>query len=84
VIDTVVTLAPGQQTAVTASLSFSCTNVADALNQTYTIMAAADAHADDSGPCGPFQIQSGTCFGALADDNDSTDNRVTTTGYKVK
>jgi hypothetical protein len=85
VIDTVVTLAPGDQSALTVTLSFSCADVAGALNKSYTIMAAADAHADDSGPCAVFQIQSMTCFNALADDdNDSSDNRVTTTGYQVK
>jgi len=48
-------------------------------------MAAADAHADDAGACPVFQIQSMACFNALADDdNDSSDNRVTTTGYQVK
>jgi hypothetical protein len=85
VIDTVVTLDPGVQTSITATLSFSCADVAGALNQSYTIMAAADAHADDSGPCAVFQIQSMTCFNALADDdNDSSDNRVTSTGFTVK
>ena len=85
VINTTVTLAAGAQTSVTATLSFSCVDVAGALNQSYTIMAAADAHADDAGACGPFQIQSMTCFTALADDdNDSSDNRVTTNGFQVK
>jgi len=86
VIDTTVTLAPGSQTTVTsANLSFACADVAGATGQSYTIMAAADAHADDGGACGPFQIQSMTCFNALADDdNDSSDNRVTTNGYTVK
>ena len=55
------------------------------LFRSYTIMAAADAHADDGGACAVFQIQSMTCFNALADDdNDSSDNRVTTNGYQVK
>jgi hypothetical protein len=85
VIDTVVTLAPGEQTTVTATLSFSCADVEGATGQSYTIMAAADAHAEDGGACGPFQIQSMTCFNALADDdNDSSDNRSTTNGYTVK
>jgi hypothetical protein len=85
VIDTVLTLDPGVQTSVTATLSFSCADVAGALNQSYTIMAAADAHADDSGACAVFQIQSITCANALADDdNNSTNDRATTTGYKVK
>jgi len=85
VINTVVSLAPGAQTTVSASLSFSCANVAGATGQTYTIMAAADAHADDGGACGPFQIQSLACNSALADeDNDATDNRATTNAFTVK
>ena len=37
-------------------------------------MAAADVHADDAGNCPAFQIQSMSCFNALADDDryDST------------
>jgi len=85
VINTVVTLAPGEQTTVSASLSFSCADLAGATGQTYTINAAADAHANDAGACAVFQIQTMTCFNALADDdNDSSDNRVTTNGYQVK
>ena len=85
VIDTVITLDAGQQTTVSATLSFSCADVAGATGQSYTIMAAADAHADDGGACGPFQIQSMTCYNALADDdNDASDNRVTTNGFTVK
>jgi hypothetical protein len=85
VINTTVTLAPGDQITITATLSFSCTDVAGATGQSYTIMAAADAHADDGGACAVFQIQSMTCFNALADDDsDSSDNRVTTNGYTVK
>ena len=85
VINTVVTLAAGAQTTVSATLSFSCANVAGALNQSYTIISAADAHADDGGACGPFQIQSMTCFNALADDdNDASDNRASTSAFRVK
>src|SRR5439155_18552800 len=52
---------------------------------TYPSNAAADAHADDASACVVFQIQTMTCFNALADDdNDSSDNRVTTNGYQVK
>ena len=47
IINTVVTLAPGEQTVVSADQTFNCTNVAGALNQTYTINAAVDVHADD-------------------------------------
>jgi hypothetical protein len=85
VVNTVVVLNPGDQTSLTATLTFSCLDVAGAAGQSYTIMAVADAHADDAGACPVFQTQSMTCFNALADDdNDSSDNRATTNGYKVK
>ena len=51
-MNTVITLAPGAQTTVQASPTFSCANVAGSLTQTYTLMGAADAHADDGGGCG--------------------------------
>jgi len=88
VIHSAVTLGTSNETNQTnlpAALSFTCSDVAGALNQTYTIMTAADAHADDVDACGPFQIQSITCYNALADDdNDPTDNRETTNGFRVK
>jgi len=86
VINAVVTLAPGADTTVsTAPLTFDCANRAGAQGQTYTIMAAADAHADDGAACPVFQIQSMTCFNALADDDsDSSDNRLTTNAFQVK
>jgi len=85
IIDTVVTLAPGEQTIITATLGYSCVDVAGATGQTYTIMAAADAHTDDSGACASFQIQSMICYDALADDdNDPSDNRLTTNGPTVR
>jgi hypothetical protein len=84
VINTVITVAPLSQQTISVNLSFSCADVAGATGQSWTIMAAADAHADDAGACAVFQIQSMTCFNALADDDvDSSDNRVTSTGYKV-
>jgi hypothetical protein len=88
IIDTVVTLGTSQrdnQTIVSANLTLNCADVAGALDQTYTIMAVADAHADDAGACGPGQLQSMTCFNALAaDDNDAANNRATTNGFRVK
>ena len=85
IINTVVTLAPAEQTTVIVNPTFSCVDVAGAMGQTYSIMAAIDVHADDAGACGPFQIQSVTCFNALADDDDDdSDNRVTTNALKVK
>ena len=88
IIDTVVTLGTSNQTnqtTVSTTLTFDCADVAGALDRTYTIMAAADAHADDTGACPVFQLQSMTCFNALADDdNDASDNRVSTSAFRVK
>jgi hypothetical protein len=88
IIDTVVTLGTSQQnnqTVVSATLTFDCADVAGALNQTYTIMAAADAHADDGGACAVFHIQRTTCFIALGDDDtDPSDNRAITNAFRVK
>jgi hypothetical protein len=85
VIDTVLTIAPTQSADATVTLSFDCADRAGALGQTYTIMAAADAHADDEGACGVFQIQSTACYLALADDdNVASNNRLTTNAYQVK
>jgi hypothetical protein len=85
IIDTVVYLAPGEQTVVSASQTFDCIDLEPALGQTYTVVAAADAHADDERACRPFEIQTTTCFLALNDDdNDSSDNRLTASGFAVK
>jgi len=86
VISTGVMLAPGTDITVSSGpLFFDCANRAGAAGQSYTIVAAADAHADDAAACPVFQIQSMTCFNALADDdNDSSDNRLTTNAFQVK
>jgi len=85
IINSVVTLTPGEQTVINTEQAFNCADVAGAVGQTYTIMAAADAHADDAGACGATQIQSMACNNALADDdNDAADNRATTNGFRVK
>ena len=85
IIDTAVSLAPGPQTAVSTTQTFDCANVSGALGQTYTLMGVVDAHADDGGACGPFQLQTMACFNALADDDDDdADNRVTTNAFRVK
>ena len=85
IIDTAVLLAPGPQTGVSTTQTFDCADVAGALGQTYTVVAVVDVHADDGGACGPFQLQSMTCFNALADDDDDdADNRVTTNAFRVK
>jgi hypothetical protein len=85
IIDTVITLAPGEQTVLSTTLTFDCADVPGALNKTYTIKMAVDVHADDAGACGVSQINSVACFNALADDDDDdSDNRVTATGPQVK
>jgi hypothetical protein len=85
IINTVVMLAPGEQQTLTIAPTINCSNVAGATGQTFTIQAAVDVHADDAGACAPLDIQSMTCFSALADDDDDdTDNRVTTAGPQVK
>jgi hypothetical protein len=85
ILDTVITLAPGAQQTFSIDLVFNCADVQGALNQNWTIMGAVDVHADDGGACGVFQIQSMTCFNALADDDDDdSDNRVATAGPRVK
>ena len=85
IISTTLTLASGDQTTVSATPTFDCANVQGALDHTYTIMAVADAHGDDTAACAPSQIQTVTCAAALADDDtDATDNRLTTTGFRAK
>ena len=85
VIQTVLTVGPTQSADATVTLTFDCADRAGAAGQTYTIMAAADAHADDAGACGPFQIQTMTCFNALADDdNVANNNRATANLFRVR
>jgi hypothetical protein len=85
IINMVVTIAPGGQTVLNTNRTFSCANVTGAMNQTYTINAAADVHADDDAACPVSQIQGMTCFNALADDDDDdTDNRASTNGFAVR
>jgi titin len=79
VLATTVTVAPGKKTAVSsASLSFACANAAGAHGKAFTIVAVADAHADDAAACGPGQLQSMPCYNALAsDDSNPSNNRMT-------
>jgi hypothetical protein len=85
IIDTVVFLAPGEQAVVSASPTFDCRDAEGARGQTYTVVAAADAHADDGDACRLFEIQTTTCFLALSDDdNDNSDNRLVVSGFAVK
>jgi hypothetical protein len=85
VIDTVVTLAPDEQTVLKASPTFSCGNVAAAQGQTYTISAAVDVHSDDAAACAASQLQSMDCYNALADDDtQDADNRLNTNAFRIK
>jgi hypothetical protein len=85
VIDQVITLDPGEQQTISVDVLINCTDLDGARGQTFTLVGAVDVHADDAGACGPFQIQSMACGNALADDDDDdTDNRVTTNAFKVK
>ena len=79
IMETVVTVAPGVIVSVaSAPQTFHCNDVTGATAaDTYTIVAVADAHADDLGSCGPGQLQSLGCYNALAnDDGTATNNRV--------
>ncbi len=73
VINTVVTLAPGQSTNVGVTLTFACANQNGAFGQTYTIVAVADDNADDGGACPPFALQSFACTTAVGNDDQDTD-----------
>ncbi len=76
ILNTTVTLNPGNQENVTAFVGFTCADQAGAAGKTYTLIAAVDTHADDLAACGTSTLLQG-CFNALADDDpDTTDNRV--------
>jgi hypothetical protein len=76
VIQTTVSLSPGQETIVSTTQTFDCANQAAARGKTYRIIAAVDHGGDDSAACGPSTLNSRACFTALADDDDDDrDNR---------
>lgn len=88
---------PGNQTNVFADgytgdptpgdgmATFSCTDQAGAAGQTYTIIAAVDAHGDDLAACGPSSILTLACGNALADDDvDASDNRLSRNAFRVR
>ena len=67
-IQTSATVAPGNQfQALSGVYNFSCSAATG--GGSYVIVAVADAHADDLASCGPGQLQSMSCFNALADDD---------------
>jgi len=66
-------------------VDFSCTNHAAVVGLTWTILAAVDAHGDDSAACGPGLITSMGCYNALADDDsDPLDNRLSRSAPRVQ
>ena len=79
VLATTVTVAPGKKTTVSsANVSFACADAAGARGKAFTVVAVADAHADDAADCGPGQLQSMPCYNALAgDDSNPSNNRMT-------
>jgi len=50
-------------------VDYSCTNQSAVVGLKWTIIAAVDAHGDDSGACGFGLLLSGACASALADDD---------------
>ncbi|MBI1885505.1 MAG: hypothetical protein HYS09_04215 [Chloroflexi bacterium] len=80
IMQTSVTLSPGQRTNVFTTQVFDCVNQASAAGQRYTLVAVADVHNDDLASCPPGSLQGLACFNALADDDtDDSDNRKTRT-----
>ena len=80
-----VTLTPGQKTTVSsADITFGCADAAGARGKKYTVVAVADVRGDDLAACGEGQLQSMTCYSALADDDaNSANNRISRTCCKV-
>ena len=65
-------------------VEFSCTDQAGAAGQRYTLIAAVDAHGDDSVACGPGLLGTLACANALFDDDTDSNNRLTRNAPKVK
>ena len=66
-------------------VDFSCTNKSAVIGMTWTIIAAVDAHGDDSAACGPGLILTIACANALADDDTvSSNNRLTRSAPRVQ
>jgi hypothetical protein len=85
VLETSVTVSPGQKERVSSvNVSFVCADSAGAHGKPFTIVAVADAHADDVASCGPGQLQSMGCFNALAsDDSGPSNNRISRSCCRV-
>ena len=93
ILETALFMEAGKQTKVAADtgtlgdglVEFSCTNQAEVAGLTYTIVAAADVHADDLAACGEGALQGDACASALADDDtDNTDNQAIRSAPRVR
>jgi hypothetical protein len=71
-----VTIAPRGTESITSAPAWHCDNPAAVDGLTWTLIAIADAHADDFASCVTLaQVLSGACDSALADDDqDPSDN----------
>ena len=59
-------------------VEFSCTNQSAVIGMTWTIIAAVDAHGDDSVACGPGLLLTLACANALADDDSTVGTNIDT------
>ena len=93
ILQTTLVLGAGKQTALFADtgtlgdglVEFICANQAVVVGLPYTIMAAVDAHGDDSVACGPGLLLSLGCANALADDDgDPFDDRIVRSAPRVE
>lgn len=84
IIQTSVTLNPGQQKKVSVDtnqsqarvIDFGCTDYRTVTGRRYTLVAVVDTHGDDLADCSVGSLASLACFNALAsDDSDPWDNR---------
>ncbi len=64
-------------------VEFSCTSQS-AVGQRYTLIAAVDAHDDDSGACGEGDLLTLACINALADDDADLNNRLSRNAPRVQ
>ncbi len=66
-------------------MEFNCTNQAEVVGLTYTIIAAVDVHADDLADCGEGDLLSLGCSNPLGEDyTDRSDNRAVCNAPRVQ
>ncbi len=65
-------------------VDFSCTNKSAVIGMTWTLIAAVDAHGDDSAACGPGLLLTAACANALVDDDTDSNNRLTRNAPRVQ